>query len=158
VRVEAERGFVEQHQLRVEHQAAGDLDHPALPAGQVAGRVVTAFGHDRDPGPDHLQPLLHQCSVAADQIAAISTFSCTDMEGKSACDCGTWVIPRRRMSSGESRSVRAPSIVISPSLGGSSPLITRSTVDFPAPFGPTMQVTVCSGQCRSTPWRTLPPP
>src|SRR5258705_4072102 len=67
-------------------------------------------------------------------------------------------MPRRRMSSGDRRSVRSPSMTISPSLGRSSPLITRSTVDLPAPLGPTMHVTVRSAQLRSTPCRTLPPP
>ena len=37
LRVEAERRLVEQHELRVEHQRAGELDHPPLAAGQVAG-------------------------------------------------------------------------------------------------------------------------
>ena len=88
----------------------------------------------------------------------ISTFSRTVIDGNNACDCGTWVIPRRRISSGGSPSVRSPAIVIVPPLHRSSPLITRSTVDLPAPLGPTTQVTVPSAQSRSTPCSTSPPP
>src|SRR5665647_430829 len=67
-------------------------------------------------------------------------------------------MPRRRTSSGLSPSTRSPSRVISPALDLSRPLITRRTVDLPAPLGPTMQVTVPSAHERSTPCRTLPPP
>src|ERR1700754_1468657 len=80
------------------------------------------------------------------------------MPGKSACDCGTWVMPSLRICSGENPSVRTPSISIDPPPQRSRPLITRSTVDLPAPLGPKMQVTVCGGQCRSSPCNTLPPP
>ena len=36
LRVEAERRLVEEHELRVEHQRARELDHPPLAAGEVA--------------------------------------------------------------------------------------------------------------------------
>ena len=48
LRVQPQRGLVEQQHARVDHQAARDLDHAALAAGQVARLVVRALGHDRD--------------------------------------------------------------------------------------------------------------
>src|SRR3954452_18732080 len=67
-------------------------------------------------------------------------------------------MPRRRITSGDRPASSSPSRVMRPSLGRSSPLMTRSTVDLPAPLGPTMQVIVCSAHSRSTLWSTLPPP
>jgi hypothetical protein len=51
-----------------------------------------------------------------------------------------------------------PSRSTDPALGFRSPLTSRSTVDLPAPFGPTMQVMVPAAQERSTPWSTSLPP
>jgi hypothetical protein len=48
--------------------------------------------------------------------------------------------------------------VIVPLRGGSSPLTARSTVDLPAPLGPTMQVIEPGSTFRSTPCSTSPPP
>src|ERR1700682_1632911 len=45
-----------------------------------------------------------------------------------------------------------------PALGRSRPLMTRSTVDFPAPFGPTMQVRLPCSTARSRSCRMSPPP
>src|SRR4029453_6190754 len=67
LRIQAERRLVEQQQLRVEHQAAGDLHHPALPAGEVPGRVTGTFRDDRDPLPDRVVPLVQQLLVATDE-------------------------------------------------------------------------------------------
>ena len=40
----------------------------------------------------------------------------------------------------------------------SSPLIVASSVDLPAPFGPTTQVMPPAGTLRDTPCKTSPPP
>ena len=45
-----------------------------------------------------------------------------------------------------------------PRLGRSSPLIVASSVDLPAPFGPTTQVMPPSGTLRDTSCSTSPPP
>ena len=69
-RVEAEGRLVEQDQHRVEHQRAGELHHPALAAGQVAGPVGLAVGHDREQRLDLVVAAAHQRPVAADDVAA----------------------------------------------------------------------------------------
>src|SRR6266705_869121 len=53
--------------------------------------------------------------------------------------------------------IERPLKVISPSRGFNRPLRTRSTVDFPAPFGPTIQVVVPFSTSRSNPLSTSPP-
>jgi hypothetical protein len=88
----------------------------------------------------------------------ISTFSRTVMCGNSACDWGTWVTPCRRMSAADLPDSWVSPSITAPSDGVSSPLTTRRTVDFPAPFGPTMQVIEPGSQDRSTPCSTAPPP
>src|SRR4051794_2633970 len=80
------------------------------------------------------------------------------MFGKSPFDCGTCAMPMRSMSAGAQPWIPLPSRCISPRRGFSSPLIARSTVDLPAPFGPTMQATEPCSTSRSTPWSTSPPP
>src|SRR5215204_5278794 len=88
----------------------------------------------------------------------MSTFSFTLIFGKSAFDCGTCDTPSARICAGCIPRSDFPSSSISPFRGWSSPLIARSTVDLPAPFGPTMQHTERWGTSKSTPWRTSPPP
>ncbi len=80
------------------------------------------------------------------------------MLGNSALDCGTWEIPRSRISAADSLSIRSPWRCTSPSRGVSSPLTVFRTVDLPAPLGPTMQATEPAGTLMSTPWSTSPPP
>src|SRR5918992_2904576 len=90
--------------------------------------------------------------------APISTFSLTVRAGKSAFDCGTCETPIERMREGCSPQSDSPSSRTSPLRGSSRPLTARSTVDLPAPFGPTMQHTEPAGTSSPTPWRTSPPP
>jgi hypothetical protein len=90
--------------------------------------------------------------------APISTFSLTVSPGNSAFDCGTCETPIARMRDGCSPQSDCPFSCTSPFRGWSSPLTARSTVDLPAPFGPTMQQTDPSGTSSSTPWSTSPPP
>src|ERR687897_2156198 len=90
--------------------------------------------------------------------APISTFSLTVRPGKSAFDCGTCDTPIARMRDGCRPTIDFPSSCTSPLRGCRSPLTARSTVDLPAPFGPTMQQTERSGTSRLTSWRTSPPP
>jgi hypothetical protein len=80
------------------------------------------------------------------------------MCGNSACDCGTWVTPARRIAAAERPESLVSPIITVPSDGVSSPETTRRTVDLPAPFGPTMQVMVPPSHRRSTPCSTAPPP
>ena len=88
----------------------------------------------------------------------MSTFSRTVMFGKSAFDCGTCETPIARMRDGCSPQTDSPCSSISPTRGSIRPLTAFSTVDLPAPLGPTMQHTEPVGTSRSTPWRTSPPP
>src|SRR5713226_4457125 len=67
-------------------------------------------------------------------------------------------MPRRKTARGLNPAMDSPRNRTEPALGRSSPLITRRTVDLPAPFGPTMQERLPSSTVRSTPWRTSPPP
>ena len=70
LRVEPERRLVQQEQHRVEHQRAGELHHPSLAAGQVAGVLVAALGDDREQVGDLVVPLLHQRLLAPDDVGA----------------------------------------------------------------------------------------
>src|SRR5512132_1411183 len=72
--------------------------------------------------------------------------------------CGTWTTPAWRTSRGVFPVSRSPSSMTSPSRGRSSPLIVASSVDFPAPFGPTTQVIPPGMTCSDTPRKTSPPP
>src|SRR3712207_7472528 len=69
-----------------------------------------------------------------------------DICGNSACDCGTCAMPFARTPAQPSWWMGTPSRSMVPSRGLSRPLTTRSTVDLPAPFGPTMQVIAPAGQ------------
>jgi hypothetical protein len=90
--------------------------------------------------------------------APISTFSLTVRPGNSAFDWGTCEMPIERMRDGCKPAIEWPSSCTSPLRGWRRPLTARSTVDLPAPFGPTMQHTEPSGTSSSTPWSTSPPP
>src|SRR5215210_707218 len=90
--------------------------------------------------------------------APMSTFSRTVRPGNSAFDWGTCETPIARMREGWRPQSDLPSSCTSPFRGWSSPLTARSTVDLPAPLGPTMQHTEPSGTSSSTPWSTSPPP
>src|SRR3954465_1112180 len=90
--------------------------------------------------------------------APIRTFSRTVMFGKIAFDCGTWAMPSSRISDAGRPAIAFPSKSISPSRGARSPLTARSTVDLPAPFGPTMQAIEPSATPRSSARSTWPPP
>ena len=61
-------------------------------------------------------------------------------------------------SRGESRASGAPWKVISPWRGRNRPLIVASSVDLPAPLGPTMHVISFSGTSNETSLRMSPPP
>src|ERR1700730_57249 len=86
------------------------------------------------------------------------TFSQTVIVGKRLRSCGTWTTPRRKIAGGLSPMMEAPRKRMRPRRGRSNPLTTRSTVDFPAPLGPTMQVMAPSSTVRSSSWRISPPP
>jgi len=49
---------------------------------------------------------------------------------------GTSENPRRAMSSGAAPAIPAPSIMMEPERGGTTPAMALSSVDLPAPFGP----------------------
>src|SRR5207245_7238099 len=67
-------------------------------------------------------------------------------------------MPRARIVRGVRPASDSPRNRTVPALGCSRPLMTRSTVDLPAPFGPTMQVRLPSSMLRSTPCKMSPPP
>ena len=52
----------------------------------------------------------------------------------------------------------SPCSLMVPRLGFSRPLIVASSVDLPAPFGPTTQVMLPAGTRRDTSCSTSPPP
>ena len=71
LRVEAERRLVEQDQLRVEHQRAGELDLPPLAAGEVAGLVAGPLASRSGTAPRPLRSAApEQGTVAPDRITA----------------------------------------------------------------------------------------
>ena len=48
LRIEPDRGLVEHHQRRVEHQRAGELDRAPLAAGEVARALLGALADQRE--------------------------------------------------------------------------------------------------------------
>ena len=90
-----------------------------------------------------------QLLLAADEVAADAARSRgRSCSGTAPCDCGTWVMPSARISAGGRPSMPlAGQLDLARSRRCSSPLIARSTVDLPAPLGPTMQVIVPFAQC-----------
>ena len=85
-------------------------------------------------------------------------FSFTVSVGNNPLLCGTWVTPHPSTSAGAIPVMSLPSSRIRPALGFRMPLTARNTVDFPAPFGPTMQPSSPTPTSRSTPCSTFPPP
>src|SRR5438445_4930120 len=86
------------------------------------------------------------------------TFSHTVMVGNRLRSCGTCTMPRARIARGLRPASDSPRNRTVPMVGRRRPLMTRRTVDLPAPFGPTMQVRMPSSMLRSTPCRMTPPP
>ena len=64
-RRQAERGLVEQHQARLQHQCTGDGQHLLLAARQRAGLLLDAFLEAREVDEDTLQFVLHPLLVLA---------------------------------------------------------------------------------------------
>jgi hypothetical protein len=87
-----------------------------------------------------------------------SMFSHTVMSRNRLWFCGTCTTPSRSTSRGDLPASGSPLSVIVPSLGLSSPLTHRISVDFPAPLGPTTHVIPPAGTSRHTPRSTSPPP
>ena len=85
-------------------------------------------------------------------------FSLTVMSLNRLWFCGTWTTPSFRICRGDLPVSFSPRSVTVPSRGRSRPLITRISVDLPAPFGPTTQVMDPSGTSNVTPRSTSPPP
>ena len=72
--------------------------------------------------------------------------------------CGTCTTPMSSTCLGLLPASGWPCSVMLPRRGRSSPLIAASSVDLPAPFGPTMQVIPPSGTRSDTSCSTSPPP
>ena len=70
--------------------------------------------------------------------APISRFSCTVREGKILLVCGTKPIPFKTLCCGFRLVISSPSNKTLPFFNGRSPNNAFIAVDFPAPFGPTM--------------------
>src|SRR5690348_15677690 len=67
---------------------------------------------------------------------------------------GTWATPARTVSSAEPPARRRPSTVTAPPRGRSSPEMTLSVVDLPAPLTPTTATIVAGGTEKLSPWST----
>src|SRR3982751_4679783 len=80
------------------------------------------------------------------------------ISGKRLRSCATWTIPCSRSCAGERRVASSPAKTMRPFRARSSPLSTFSTVDLPAPFGPTRQVTVPSSSSSVRSRRMSPRP
>src|SRR5271165_404491 len=85
-------------------------------------------------------------------------FSATVISGNRLWFCGTCTTPARRTSRGLLPVRGSPRCSTRPSRGRSTPLITASSVDLPAPLGPTMHVMAPAGTSKETSCRTSPPP
>ena len=61
---QAERGLVEQHDLRPRHESARDGEHLLLPAGERARGLAKPLAEDREVAEYHLQVLVHAVVVS----------------------------------------------------------------------------------------------
>jgi len=84
----------------------------------------------------------------------MARFSRTVRLGKTPRPSGMAHIPALVSFSGDRLPTAWSPIRTSPALGRMRPLTTLSSVDFPAPFGPSSANTLPGGTTRSTPWRT----
>src|ERR1700691_734026 len=74
------------------------------------------------------------------------------MFAKTCRPSGTWATPARTASSVEPAARRVPSTVTVPLRGRSSPEMTLSVVDLPAPLTPTTATIVAGGTEKLSPW------
>ena len=130
VGVERRERLVEQQHRRVARERPGQRDPLALAAGEIAG---TGAGEVRDP--EALEQLVHPRAAAEGDVAAdveVREERVLLEDEPDRPPLGRQVDCRRRC---RTRSA-APSVTF-PRSGRSSPAIARSTLDFPAPDGPT---------------------
>ena len=128
------------------------------PPERLPARSCDALGHDRDELGHPVVAPGEQLLVPAQRVAAeqhVLPDGHLREQGLRLRHLGHALAEH---AGAASRSSRVPSRSTVPSRGLSSPLTTRSTVDLPAPLGPTMQVIAPVGTSRSRPWRTSPPP
>src|SRR5580698_2657746 len=85
-------------------------------------------------------------------------FSLTVISRNRLWFCGTCTRPRSRIWRGLLPTSAWPRNVMLPCRGRSSPLMLASSVDLPAPFGPTTQVIPPSATVIETSCSTSPPP
>ena len=142
---EAERELVDQHHLRLGDERHGERELLLFAAGQVAGELAAALAEDRE----HLEHLVGRGRGARSWSRRICQhasrrFSATVIVGKTPRPPGIIASPRAAISSVDSLVMRSPSNSTAPPVAGSSPMITRNTVDLPAPFVPSSATTSCS--------------
>ena len=69
-RVKAERGLVEQDHLGIEHEGAGELDHPPLSARQRPGRRARPRGEHREGRGERVVAVLDALALLPDHVGA----------------------------------------------------------------------------------------
>ena len=150
-RREAERGLVEEQQLRPRHQRAGERQHLLLAAGQRAGLLVHALAQDREEVVDALAVLGDAGAVAHARRRRAAGSPPRSGEPKTRRPSGQWATPSRTMRDGGSRSMRSPAKRIAPARGRISPEMVRSVVLLPAPLAPSSATTSPGATARLTP-------
>ncbi len=94
-------------------------------------------------------------SLSRSVYAPRSTFSATVISRNTLCPWSTWASPEESISCGPWPVTSRPPTRMRPERGLSSPLATLSTVDLPAPFGPTRHTTVDAGTLMVSPRSTI---
>ena len=152
-RVEAGVGLVEEHDLGVEHQRAGQAGPLAHAAGDLAGQLV--LGADRGrPGPS---------SPSRWRGSRTRTSWCARAAGRRRCRRGSSSRTSRRPGTARRRAcgsrrarfsgqvaMSVPSMTTEPRSGLSRPIRVLSSTDLPVPDGPSITQISPAGTVRVT--------
>ena len=150
-RREAERGLVEQHQARPQHQRAADRQHLLLAARQRAGLLARAApsGAGNSRRPARCRRRCRRGRAASSRRARRFSSTVCAREGAAALrHMGDAAAARCPRSPGRRSSV--PSKRISPRVR-TMPHSARSVVVLPAPLAPSSVVTPPSSTAKSSP-------
>ena len=158
-RVEAERRLVEQDRASGRASASG-RPRPSAAARRTGCRPARRRARARPGTPPAPRPgAAQQRLVAAQDVGAHEhVLAHADVREEPAGLRHLGDARARGSPAGDRPAIERPSNSISPSRGCSRPLTERSTVDLPAPLGPTMQPTEPCSTSMSTPRSTSPPP
>ena len=143
--------LIEQQQLRIEHQRAGDGEHLLLAAGELRAEVAPSLGEARE----HLEGAL---DVQAPGRATAVRFSCTVSDLKILRSCGTQPMPAAARFSGFRRVMSRPASACVPPCRRVTPTMVSISVVLPTPLRPSSASERPSPSVNEMPVMTLAAP